>query len=201
MKKTISIYLTQNLLIIIVIFFLTWGISFLATREVYSIKDNEKVEIFIDTDSIDLSFKENMENKVKNDNIFSFSMYDNKNNLEFTNIYENNPKIDLFIISSNLIENSNLIEKSYDFFLPLDSNLINKINYSCSLFESEGINYGYKIYESNNETYNSYFKLETKASISKDLDYYLFINYSSKLFSLSDENSSFGFKVLEFMKE
>ena len=49
MKKKISIYLSQNIFIIVLVFFLSWGLSFLITRDIYSIKDNEKVEIFFDT--------------------------------------------------------------------------------------------------------------------------------------------------------
>ena len=43
MKKKISIYLSQNIFIIVLVFFLSWGLSFLITRDIYSIKDNEKV--------------------------------------------------------------------------------------------------------------------------------------------------------------
>ena len=61
MKKKFSIYLTQNIFIIVLVFFLSWGLSFLITRDIYSIKDNEKVEIFFDTRSIDVEFKNKIE--------------------------------------------------------------------------------------------------------------------------------------------
>ena len=61
MKKKISIYLSQNIFIIVLVFFLSWGLSFLITRDIYSIKDNEKVEIFFDTSSINVEFKNKIE--------------------------------------------------------------------------------------------------------------------------------------------
>ena len=42
MKKKISIYLSQNIFIIVLVFFLSWGLSFLITRDIYSIKDKEE---------------------------------------------------------------------------------------------------------------------------------------------------------------
>ena len=65
MKKKISIYLAQNIFIIVLVFFLSWGLSFLITRDIYLIKDNEKVEIFFDTSSINVEFKNKIEEKMK----------------------------------------------------------------------------------------------------------------------------------------
>ena len=69
MKKKISIYLAQNIFIIVIVFFLSWGLSFLITRDIYSIKDNEKVEIFFDTSSINVEYKNKIEEKMNNDKI------------------------------------------------------------------------------------------------------------------------------------
>ena len=83
MKKKISIYLAQNIFIIVLVFFLSWGLSFLITRDIYSIKDNEKVEIFFDTSSINVEYKNKIEEKMNNDKILSFNIYDNKGNYTF----------------------------------------------------------------------------------------------------------------------
>ena len=201
MKKKISIYLTQNIFIIVLVFFLSWGLSFLITRDIYSIKDNEKVEIFFDTSSINVEYKNKIEDKMNNDKILSFNIYDNKENYTFEKIYDAYPKCDIFILSSYLIENSNLKELTFNYFAPFNDNILAKFNNRYEMYNSNDLTYGVKIYKENDINYNKGFNLNLKIDVNLDYSYYLFINYSSKIFSLSSNDSSIGFDVISFLEE
>lgn len=201
MKKKISIYLTQNIFIIVLVFFLSWGLSFLITRDIYSIKDNEKVEIFFDTSSINVEFKNKIEEKLNNDKILSFNIYDNKDNYTFEKIYDAYPKCDIFILSSYLIENSNLKELTFNYFTPFNDNILSKFNNRYEMYNSNNVTYGVKIYKENDINYNKVFNLNLKIDVNLDYSYYLFINYSSKIFSLNNNDSSIGFDVISFLEE
>lgn len=201
MKKKISIYLTQNIFIIVLVFFLSWGLSFLITRDIYSIKDNEKVEIFFDTSSINVEYKNKIEEKMNNDKILSFNIYDNKDNYTFEKIYDAYPKCDIFILSSYLIENSNLKELTFNYFAPFNDNILSKFNNRYEMYNSNNLTYGVKIYKENDINYNKVFNLNLKIDVNLDYSYYLFINYSSKIFSLNSNDSSIGFDVISFLEE
>lgn len=201
MKKKISIYLTQNIFIIVLVFFLSWGLSFLITRDIYSIKDNEKVEIFFDTSSINVEYKNKIEEKMNNDKILSFNIYDNKGNYTFEKIYDKYPKCDIFILSSYLIENSNLKELTFNYFAPFNDNILAKLNNKYEKYNSNDLTYGVKIYKENDINYNKGFNLNLKIDVNLDYSYYLFINYSSKIFSLNNNDSSLGFDVISFLEE
>ena len=201
MKKKFSIYLTQNIFIIVLVFFLSWGFSFLITRDIYSIKDNEKVEIFFDTSSINVEFKNKIEEKLNNDKILSFNIYDNKDNYKFEKIYDAYPKCDIFILSSYLIENSNLKELTFNYFAPFNDNILSKFNNRYEMYNSNDLTYGVKIYKENDINYNKVFNLNLKIDVNLDYSYYLFINYSSKIFSLNNNDSSIGFDVISFLEE
>lgn len=201
MKKKISIYLTQNIFIIVLVFFLSWGLSFLITRDIYSIKDNEKVEIFFDTSSINVEFKNKIEEKMNNDKILSFNIYDNKGNYTFEKIYDTYPKCDIFILSSYLIENSNLKDLTFNYFVPFNDNILSKFNNRYEMYNSNDVSYGVKIYKENDINYNKVFNLNLKIDVNLDYSYYLFINYSSKIFSLNSNDSSIGFDVISFLEE
>ena len=201
MKKKISIYLAQNIFIIVLVFFLSWGLSFLITRDIYSIKDNEKVEIFFDTSSINVEFKNKIEEKMNNDKILSFNIYDNKGNYTFEKIYDTYPKCDIFILSSYLIENSNLKELTFNYFAPFNDNILSKFNNKYEKYNSNDLTYGVKIYKENDINYNKGFNLNLKIDVNLDYSYYLFINYSSKIFSLNNNDSSIGFDVISFLEE
>ena len=201
MKKKISIYLAQNIFIIVLVFFLSWGLSFLITRDIYSIKDNEKVEIFFDTTSINVEYKNKIEEKMNNDKILSFNIYDNKDNYTFEKIYDAYPKCDIFILSSYLIENSNLKELTFNYFTPFNDNIISKFNNRYEMYNSNDLTYGVKIYKENDINYNKVFNLNLKIDVNLDYSYYLFINYSSKIFSLNNNDSSIGFDVISFLEE
>ena len=201
MKKKISIYLAQNIFIIVLVFFLSWGLSFLITRDIYSIKDNEKVEIFFDTSSINIEFKNKIEEKLNNDKILSFNIYDNKDNYTFEKIYDAYPKCDIFILSSYLIENSNLKELTFNYFAPFNDNILSKFNNRYEMYNSNDLTYGVKIYKENDINYNKVFNLNLKIDVNLDYSYYLFINYSSKIFSLNNNDSSIGFDVISFLEE
>ena len=201
MKKKISIYLTQNIFIIVLVFFLSWGLSFLITRDIYSIKDKEKVEIFFDTSSINVEFKNKIEDKMNNDKILSFNIYDNKGNYTFEKIYDTYPKCDIFILSSYLIENSNLKELTFNYFTPFNDNILSKFNNRYEMYNSNDLTYGVKIYKENDINYNKVFNLNLKIDVNLDYSYYLFINYSSKIFSLNSNDSSIGFDVISFLEE
>ena len=201
MKKKISIYLTQNIFIIVLVFFLSWGLSFLITRDIYSIKDNEKVEIFFDTSSINVEYKNKIEEKMNNDKILSFNIYDNKDNYTFEKIYDKYPKCDIFILSSYLIENSNLKELTFNYFVPFNDNILSKFNNRYEMYNSNDLTYGVKIYKENDINYNKVFNLNLKIDVNLDYSYYLFINYSSKIFSLNSNDSSIGFDVISFLEE
>lgn len=201
MKKKISIYLTQNIFIIVLVFFLSWGLSFLITRDIYSIKDNEKVEIFFDTSSINVEFKNKIEEKLNNDKILSFNIYDNKDNYTFEKIYDAYPKCDIFILSSYLIENSNLKELTFNYFAPFNDNILSRFNNRYEMYNSNDLTYGVKIYKENDINYNKGFNLNLKIDVNLDYSYYLFINYSSKIFSLNSNDSSIGFDVISFLEE
>ena len=201
MKKKISIYLSQNIFIIVLVFFLSWGLSFLITRDIYSIKDNEKVEIFFDTSSINVEFKNKIEDKMNNDKILSFNIYDNKDNYTFEKIYDTYPKCDIFILSSYLIENSNLKELTFNYFAPFNDNILSKFNNRYEVYNSNNVTYGVKIYKENDINYNKVFNLNLKIDVNLDYSYYLFINYSSKIFSINNNDSSIGFDVISFLEE
>ena len=201
MKKKISIYLTQNIFIIVLVFFLSWGLSFLITRDIYSIKDNEKVEIFFDTSSINVEFKNKIEEKLNNDKILSFNIYDNKDNYTFEKIYDTYPKCDIFILSSYLIENSNLKELTFNYFAPFNDNILSRFNNRYEIYNSNDLTYGVKIYKENDINYNKVFNLNLKIDVNLDYSYYLFINYSSKIFSINNNDSSIGFDVISFLEE
>ena len=201
MKKKISIYLAQNIFIIVLVFFLSWGLSFLITRDIYSIKDNEKVEIFFDTTSINVEYKNKIEEKMNNDKILSFNIYDNKDNYTFEKIYDAYPKCDIFILSSYLIENSNLKELTFNYFAPFNDNILSKFNNRYEMYNSNDLTYGVKIYKENDINYNKVFNLNLKIDVNLDYSYYLFINYSSKIFSLNNNDSSIGFDVISFLEE
>ena len=201
MKKKISIYLTQNIFIIVLVFFLSWGLSFFITRDIYSIKDNEKVEIFFDTSSINVKYKNKIEEKLNNDKILSFNIYDNKGNYTFEKIYDSYPKCDIFILSSYLIENSNLKELTFNYFTPFNDNILSKFNNRYEMYNSNNLTYGVKIYKENDINYNKVFNLNLKIDVNLDYSYYLFINYSSKIFSLNSNDSSIGFDVISFLEE
>lgn len=201
MKKKISIYLTQNIFIIVLVFFLSWGLSFFITRDIYSIKDNEKVEIFFDTSSINVKYKNKIEEKLNNDKILSFNIYDNKGNYTFEKIYDTYPKCDIFILSSYLIENSNLKELTFNYFAPFNDNILAKFNNRYEMYNSNDLTYGVKIYKENDSNYNKVFNLNLKIDVNLDYSYYLFINYSSKIFSLNNNDSSIGFDVISFLEE
>ena len=201
MKKKISIYLAQNIFIIVLVFFLSWGLSFLITRDIYSIKDNEKVEIFFDTSSINVEFKNKIEEKMNNDKILSFNIYDNKGNYTFEKIYDTYPKCDIFILSSYSIENSNLKELTFNYFAPFNDNILAKLNNKYEMYNSNDLTYGVKIYKENDINYNKVFNLNLKIDVNLDYSYYLFINYSSKIFSLNNNDSSIGFDVISFLEE
>ena len=201
MKKKFSIYLTQNIFIIVLVFFLSWGLSFLITRDIYSIKDNEKVEIFFDTSSINVDYKNKIEEKMNYDKIFSFNIYDNKGNYTFEKIYDTYPKCDIFILSSYLIENSNLKELTFNYFAPFNDNILSKFNNRYEMYNSNDLTYGVKIYKENDINYNKVFNLNLKIDVNLDYSYYLFINYSSKIFSLNNNDSSIGFDVISFLEE
>ena len=201
MKKKISIYLTQNIFIIVLVFFLSWGLSFLITRDIYKIKDNEKVEIFFDTTSINVEYKNKIEEKMNNDKILSFNIYDNKGNYTFEKIYDLHPKCDIFILSSYLIENSNLKELTFNYFAPFNDNILAKFNNKYEKYNSNNVTYGVKIYKENDINYNKVFNLNLKIDVNLDYSYYLFINYSSKIFSLNSNDSSIGFDVISFLEE
>ena len=201
MKKKFSIYLTQNIFIIVLVFFLSWGLSFLITRDIYSIKDNEKVEIFFDTSSINVEYKNKIEEKLNNDKLLSFNIYDNKDNYTFEKIYDTYPKCDIFILSSYLIENSNLKELTFNYFAPFNDNILSKFNNRYEVYNSNNVTYGVKIYKENDINYNKVFNLNLKIDVNFDYSYYLFINYSSKIFSLNSNDSSIGFDVISFLEE
>ena len=201
MKKKISIYLSQNIFIIVLVFFLSWGLSFLITRDIYSIKDNEKVEIFFDTSSINVEFKNKIEDKMNNDKILSFNIYDNKDNYTFEKIYDTYPKCDIFILSSYLIENSNLKELTFNYFAPFNDNIFSRFNNEYEKYNSNNVTYGVKIYKENDINYNKVFNLNLKIDVNFDYSYYLFINYSSKIFSINNNDSSIGFDVISFLEE
>lgn len=201
MKKKISIYLSQNIFIIVLVFFLSWGLSFLITRDIYSIKDNEKVEIFFDTSSINVEFKNKIEEKLNNDKILSFNIYDNKDNYTFEKIYDTYPKCDIFILSSYLIENSNLKELTFNYFAPFNDNILSRFNNEYEKYNSNNVTYGVKIYKENDINYNKVFNLNLKIDVNLDYSYYLFINYSSKIFSINNNDSSIGFDVISFLEE
>ena len=201
MKKKFSIYLTQNIFIIVLVFFLSWGLSFLITRDIYSIKDNEKVEIFFDTTSINVEFKNKIEEKLNNDKILSFNIYDNKDNYTFEKIYDTYPKCDIFILSSYLIENSNLKELTFNYFAPFNDNILSKFNNRYEMYNSNDLTYGVKVYKENDINYNKVFNLNLKIDVNLDYSYYLFINYSSKIFSINNNDSSIGFDVISFLEE
>ena len=201
MKKKFSIYLTQNIFIIVLVFFLSWGLSVLITRDIYSIKDNEKVEIFFDTSSINVEYKNKIEEKMNNDKILSFNIYDNKDNYTFEKIYDTYPKCDIFILSSYLIENSNLKELTFNYFAPFNDNILAKFNNRYEMYNSNDLTYGVKIYKENDINYNKVFNLNLKIDVNLDYSYYLFINYSSKIFSLNNNDSSIGFDVISFLEE
>ena len=201
MKKKISIYLSQNIFIIVLVFFLSWGLSFLITRDIYSIKDNEKVEIFFDTSSINVEFKNKIEEKLNNDKILSFNIYDNKDNYTFEKIYDTYPKCDIFILSSYLIENSNLKELTFNYFAPFNDNILSKFNNRYEMYNSNDLTYGVKVYKENDINYNKVFNLNLKIDVNLDYSYYLFINYSSKIFSINNNDSSIGFDVISFLEE
>ena len=201
MKKKISIYLSQNIFIIVLVFFLSWGLSFLITRDIYSIKDNEKVEIFFDTSSINVEFKNKIEDKMNNDKILSFNIYDNKDNYTFEKIYDTYPKCDIFILSSYLIENSNLKELTFNYFAPFNDNILSRFNNEYEKYNSNNVTYGVKIYKENDINYNKVFNLNLKIDVNLDYSYYLFINYSSKIFSINNNDSSIGFDVISFLEE
>ena len=201
MKKKFSIYLSQNIFIIVLVFFLSWGLSFLITRDIYSIKDNEKVEIFFDTSSINVEFKNKIEEKLNNDKILSFNIYDNKDNYTFEKIYDTYPKCDIFILSSYLIENSNLKELTFNYFAPFNDNILSKFNNRYEVYNSNNVTYGVKIYKENDINYNKVFNLNLKIDVNLDYSYYLFINYSSKIFSINNNDSSIGFDVISFLEE
>ena len=201
MKKKISIYLAQNIFIIVLVFFLSWGLSFLITRDIYSIKDKEKVEIFFDTTSINVEYKNKIEEKMNNDKILSFNIYDNKDNYTFEKIYDAYPKCDIFILSSYLIENSNLKELTFNYFAPFNDNILSTFNNRYEMYNSNNVIYGVKIYKENDINYNKVFNLNLKIDVNLDYSYYLFINYSSKIFSLNNNDSSIGFDVISFLEE
>ena len=201
MKKKFSIYLTQNIFIIVLVFFLSWGLSFLITRDIYSIKDNEKEEIFFDTSSINVEYKNKIEEKMNNDKILSFNIYDNKENYTFEKIYDTYPKCDIFILSSYLIENSNLKELTFNYFAPFNDNILSKFNNRYEIYNSNDLTYGVKIYKENDINYNKVFNLNLKIDVNLDYSYYLFINYSSKIFSINNNDSSIGFDVISFLEE
>ena len=201
MKKKISIYLSQNIFIIVLVFFLSWGLSFLITRDIYSIKDNEKVEIFFDTSSINVEFKNKIEEKLNNDKILSFNIYDNKDNYTFEKIYDTYPKCDIFILSSYLIENSNLKELTFNYFAPFNDNILSKFNNRYEMYNSNDLTYGVKVYKENDINYNKVFNLNLKIDVNLDYSYYLFIDYSSKIFSINNNDSSIGFDVISFLEE
>ena len=201
MKKKFSIYLSQNIFIIVLVFFLSWGLSFLITRDIYSIKDNEKVEIFFDTSSINVEFKNKIEEKLNNDKILSFNIYDNKDNYTFEKIYDTYPKCDIVILSSYLIENSNLKELTFNYFAPFNDNILSRFNNEYEKYNLNNVTYGVKIYKENDINYNKVFNLNLKIDVNLDYSYYLFINYSSKIFSLNNNDSSIGFDVISFLEE
>lgn len=201
MKKKFSIYLAQNIFIIVLVFFLSWGLSFLITRDIYSIKDNEKVEIFFDTTSINVEYKNKIEEKMNNDKIISFNIYDNKGNYTFEKIYDTYPKCDIFILSSYLIENSNLKDLTFNYFVPFNDNILSRFNNRYEMYNSNDLTYGVKIYKENDINYNKGFNLNLKIDVNLDYSYYLFINYSSKIFSLNNNDSSLGFDVISFLEE
>ena len=53
----------------------------------------------------------------------------------------------------------------------------------------------------NDINYNKVFDLNLKIDVNLDYSYYLFINYSSKIFSLNSNDSSIGFDVISFLEE
>ena len=201
MKKKFSIYLSQNIFIIVLVFFLSWGLSFLITRDIYSIKDNEKVEIFFDTTSINVEYKNKIEEKMNNDKILSFNIYDNKGNYTLEKIYDKYPKCVIFILSSYLLENSNLKELTFNYFAPFNDNILSRFNNEYEKYNSNNVTYGVKIYKENDINYNKVFNLNLKIDVNLDYSYYLFINYSSKIFSLNSNDSPIGFDVISFLEE
>ena len=53
----------------------------------------------------------------------------------------------------------------------------------------------------NDINYNKVFNLNLKIDVNLDYSYYLFINYSSKIFSLNNNDTSIGFDVISFLEE
>ena len=69
------------------------------------------------------------------------------------------------------------------------------------MYNSNNVTYGVKIYKENDINYNKGFNLNLKIDVNLDYSYYLFINYSSKIFSLNSNDSSIGFDVISFLEE
>ena len=143
----------------------------------------------------------NLEEKMNNDKILSFNIYDNKGSYTFEKIYYKYPKCDIFILSSYLIENSNLKELTFNYFAPFNDNILSKFNNRYEMYNSNDLTYGVKIYKENDINYNKVFNLNLKIDVNLDYSYYLFINYSSKIFSLNSNDSSIGFDVISFLEE
>lgn len=212
MKKKITNFLTYNFFFIIGSFFIAWAVFSLINNRIYEIKDNEKIDIFIESPTcLDSSYIEDFDSKMKekHSDIYetNFYYYSGKDS-NVSDYYEKYGKIsDIIILSKtglDVLKENDLLK---EYFLIIDSDMNSKINNDSSLEiykdKEEKYIYGYTTYSLSNSEYNSKFSLDKKFKLEVESDYILLINYNSKNFSLKERSgyTSYGFDAIDVLME
>ncbi len=212
MNKKVTNFLTYNFLFIIGSFFIAWATFSLINNRIYEVKENERINIFIESPTcLDSSYISDFDTKMKDKHseIYETNFYYySGSNSNVTDYYEKYGKTsDLIILSKTGLDVLKEKDMLSEYFYPISDSMNSKINSNSSLEvykdKDNKFTYGYTMYSKENASYNTKFALEKKFKLEIDSDYVLLINYDSKNFSLEEKTgyTSFGFDAINVLME
>lgn len=186
-NKKIGSFLTSNAPLLIVMYFLITSVSYLGFNKRFALKDYEKIQIFSATYGIKNNYGPTLLDSLKDQEVHDVLLYDySPYEKKFYDYYTTmGAKSDFHIMPKTaLVDMKDVV---IDYYLPLDEEVFKSINsevmHEYELFKYDNIAYGFAVYLSNNNEYNTkhpyensyYFKEENN----EKEDFYLLINKES----------------------
>ena len=202
-KEGFKTYLTYFGWTVLVLAILLWAGFYFIFRQMYAAKPYEQLTFFYAAYGLkDESFHNKMQKDLEDKSCYEVNYYDysriDKKIYEYYSSVKDN--CDFLIFSEQDLVDMKEVVKSE--FKVLDENLIKEINLPSyySFFDYEGLNYGIKLIDKNDDSYNNQTKFNhlIKSSLNENSDsFYLLINQKSVNFDKENEHI-LGYSGLEY---
>ncbi len=199
--KSYFYYYGWTILVFLSAFFL---IFFFIFQAMFYVKRTERIELFIAAHGLkDNNYSTKIEKEFKNQglikmNIYSYLESDVARVMDYFSA--NGENADFIIFSeTNVTDLKDYVPTNY-FSLSSLSEEVEKIN-EFETYDYEGTSYGIKIFDGNNDAYNSKYKFHDFIEFTKEGEnkqsYYLLIDNDSPNFDKA-HNHTLGYSVLEY---